>query len=246
MFHYKFINGKKVLYSDLLPEAEHFFTTREAVIKSDEPNLQPIIVKNKIAILSHLNVGNNYLKMPIQTHSANVRVARANINSYPKTDAMIVDNNRIAVALNFADCCPIILYDRVHNVGAIVHAGWKGTFGKIVVKTIEKMFDEYLISPQDLVAIIGPTIGKCCYGLGEDVYDQLATTIDNISDYSEKIQSKYYVDLKQINKQQLLNVGLSAENIDVSTYCTSCNNDLFFSFRKEKTTSRHSAVLKLK
>ncbi len=108
------------------------------------------------------------------------------------------------------------------------------------------MQETYFSSTEDIYAIIGPTISICCYSVGDDVYKQLSNTVSDMDRFSTNIYDIHYVDLKGINKQQLIDVGIPKNNIDVAPYCTSCNNDLFFSYRKESnTSSRHSAVLKL-
>ncbi len=247
MFHVKFINKKGVIYSDLIPEVEHFFTTRETVIRSQEEELQQVVKDNFADICSYLDIDKMKFISPNQTHSDNVRFANKALESYPNTDALILDNYDQAVYLNFADCTPIILYDKKHNVGAIAHAGWRGTAAKIGPKTFEMMQEKYLSQPEDLYIVIGPAIAICCYSVGEDVFNQLKTTLIDISPYFTTVYEKIYVDLKGINKQQFLDIGVPRENIDVAPYCTSCNNNLFFSYRKEHhTTSRHSAILKLK
>lgn len=247
MFHIKFINKKRVIYSDIIPEAEHFFTTRETVIRSHENDIEETIKQNKEDIANYLKIDKAFMISPSQTHTSNVRIASKRISSYPNTDALIDDDPEIAVYLNYADCTPVVLYDKKHNIGAVVHAGWRGTAGQIVQKTATLMKSEYYTKMEDLYAVIGPTIAICCYGVGEDVFEQLKTTISNIEPYNRQIYEKIYVDLKGINKQQLIDLGVPKNNIDVCPYCTSCNNDMFFSYRKEHgTTSRHSAVLKLK
>ena len=93
---------------------------------------------------------------------------------------------------------------------------------------------------------IGPAISFCCYNVGEEVYRELKKTVKDFSGLSEIRQGNIYVDLKGINKRQLIEAGMKPENIDVCNFCTVCNNSLFFSYRKENaTTNRHSAVVKL-
>lgn len=248
MFHFKFINKKRVIYSDIIPSvAEHFFTTRETVIRSQEDDMQNLVKQNYKDITDYLDIDKNFFISPNQTHTNNVRIATKRILTYPNTDALILDSTDIAAYLNFADCTPIILYDKQHNIGAVVHAGWKGTAGQIVQNTVNLMKDEYYTNPTELYAAIGPTIAMCCYCVGEDVFQQLKISVSDIEPYNRQIYEKIYVDLKGINKQQLLDLGVPRQNVDVCPYCTSCNNDMFFSYRKEHgTTSRHSAILKLK
>ena len=146
--------------------------------------------------------------------------------------------------MNFADCVPIILYDKSINVGAIVHAGWRGTAQQIATKTIKILTDTFNTQPKNIVALIGPSIGQCCFETGEDAYSQLITE-DKYKEFCKKVEDKYFIDLKQLNNQQLLDCGLI--EIDICDYCTCCMSDIFFSYRKENgITARHSAVVKIK
>jgi YfiH family protein len=148
------------------------------------------------------------------------------------------------VFLNFADCTPLIFYDEKQNIGAVAHAGWRGTVAKIGVLTAEKMINEFNSKLQNIKVIIGPAISLCCYNVGEDVFYQLRHTVNKFENLYEIRTGNIYVDLKNINKTQLTEFGIG--KIDVCPYCTCCNNDLFFSYRKENgTTNRHSAVLKI-
>ena len=106
------------------------------------------------------------------------------------------------------------------------------------------MVKEYDSNPKDIVAVIGPAIGFCCYNVGEEVFEQLSKTVSNFSGLYEIREGKIFVDLKNINRVQLEKTGV--EKIDVCPYCTVHNNDLFYSYRNESgTTMRHSAVLKI-
>ena len=241
MFYFEEIKGKKFLKSDMLP-AEHFFTTRNSVIKTKEKEFEPIVEENKKIICDYLNV--EKLISPSQTHTNFVDIAKSNKESYPDTDGLILAEKGNAIFLNFADCTPLIIYDKVKNIGAVSHAGWRGTVGKIAKVTVNKMVDEFGCNPLDMVAAIGPAISLCCYNVGQEVYDKLMLTVSDFSGLSENREGNIYVDLKGINKHQLEECGIS--EIDVCPYCTCCDNDKFFSYRKENgTTNRHSAILKI-
>lgn len=253
MFYFEKVQGKRILKSDYIKDAEAFFTTREICIKTkpaDNPDAAPpvdekIIEENKKSICKYLEISRKNLISPKQTHTANLDIAKENRFLYPDTDALILINNELGIFLNFADCTPIILYDEKQNTGAIAHAGWRGTAQKIAPKTVEKMVREYGSLPENITAVIGPAIGFCCYNVGEDVHTKLQQTVKNFCGLSEIRQENIFVDLKNINKRQLAECGV--QKIDVCPYCTVCNNDLFFSYRKENgTTNRHSAVLRLK
>ena len=216
-FYFEEINGYKVLKSNLLKEVKHCFTTRNVRVGDIYPN---------------------YI-YPQQTHSDHVEIVDERIE-YPDTDGLIITQKNMPIALKFADCTPLIFYDTKQKIGAISHAGWRGTAQKIGPKTILKMGVNFGSNPEDIIAIIGPAIGLCCYEVSEDVRSKLLDTVKD----STKLTNGKNVDLKQINARQLQEIGVT--KIDVCPYCTSCNNDLFYSYRKENgTQNRHFAVLML-
>lgn len=217
MFYFEDFNGKKIMKSDMLTEVTAYFTTRGEV---NFPNSKRVI-------------------HPVQTHSDHVEIVDERID-YPDTDGLILTNSDDTVYLKFADCTPLIIYDKENKIGAVSHAGWRGTAAKIGVKTVEKMSNNFGTKPENIIVLIGAAISKCCYEVSEEVRDILLNTVKNpIGLYEGR-----NVDLKRINAQQLLDIGV--KNIDICPYCTSCNNDLFYSYRKENgTKERHYAVLKL-
>ena len=113
MFREKNIGAGKVFYSDLLSNLEHFFTTRETVLRSKEVGVD--VDKNIKSVCEYLKISNDNLISPNQTHSSNVEFVKVGINDYPETDALILTNMEQAVYLNFADCVPVILYDKNAN-----------------------------------------------------------------------------------------------------------------------------------
>ena len=214
MFYFEDFNGTKIMKSDMLTEVTAYFTTRGEV---SFPESKRII-------------------HPTQTHSDHVEIVDERID-YPDTDGLILTNTEDTLYLKFADCTPLIFYDKENKIGAVSHAGWRGTAAKIGVKTINKMSANFGTKPENIVALIGAAISICCYEVSEEVRDTLLATVENpIGLYEGR-----NVDLKGINAQQLREIGV--KNIDVCPYCTSCNNDLFYSYRKENgTKERHLAV----
>ena len=214
MFYFEDFNGTKIMKSDMLTEVTAYFTTRGEV---SFPESKRII-------------------HPTQTHSDHVEIVDERID-YPDTDGLILTNTEDTLYLKFADCTPLIFYDKENKIGAVSHAGWRGTAVKIGVKTINKMSANFGTKPENIVALIGAAISICCYEVSEEVRDTLLATVENpIGLYEGR-----NVDLKGINAQQLREIGV--QNIDVCPYCTSCNNDLFYSYRKENgTKERHLAV----
>ena len=232
----------------------------EPVCRMAEGWSEKSILKNKEIISNYLKIEPENLISPTQTHSANVDIAIENKFEYPDTDGLILTKNNLAIYLNFADCTPLIFYDEKQNIGAVSHAGWRGTAAKIAQITAKKIISEFGSNPQDICVLIGPAICGKCYEVGEEVYSQFfpslipspASARFNTSPAAAPSPTKkycgrgntYHIDLKEINRKQLADIGI--EKIDVCPYCTCCNNELFFSYRKENgTTLRHSAVLKL-
>lgn len=172
---------------------------------------------------------------PTQTHSDHIEFVDER-TEYPDTDGLILTKPRQACYLRFADCTPLIFYNPKTKTGAVSHAGWRGTAAKIGVKTLSKMSG----NPEDTIVLIGPAIGLCCYEVSDEVRDKLLETVQN----KDGLTDGRNVDLKGINARQLEEAGV--KRIDICPYCTSCSNDLFYSYRKENgTTERHYAFLML-
>ncbi len=249
MFELEYLNNKKILLSDYLDKSKvkHLFTTRETVVTpKDVVNLKEISKKNLEEIAKYLSIEPQNIIIPEQTHSANIRIAKKN-TEYPDTDALVTDSKDIAILLNFADCTPVILYDEINNVGAVAHAGWKGTAQSIAAKTVIFMQKNYGTNPGDVTAVIGPAISLNNYQVDRNVFDKLKCTLNNqYNDFytEDKATGKFNVDLKTINQHQLEELGIS--RIDKCKYCTYDSIDVFFSYRREAgKTARHSAILKL-
>lgn len=243
MFYFDDFYGKKILKSSLLTDFDCFFTTRNFVLTSaSREDLEQIALKNREHLRNKLNVPEIYTAK--QTHSSNIKIIDKNNYFYDNTDALISNIDDSLMLLNFADCVPIILFSKTDNTGAVVHASWRGTAAEILKKTVIKMEKELNIKPENITALIGPAIGKCCFETEEDVFLQLIKNTTQKELY-EKKGNKYFIDLKLMNNNQLVEVGV--KNIDICSYCTCCMSDIFFSYRKEKgTTARHSAVVKIK
>lgn len=243
MFYFDNFYGKKILKSSLLKDYDCFFTTRDFVLTpSAREDLTEISENNRNFLLKHTNA--SYIYTAKQTHSDNISNISLGKTFYDNTDALISNIPSTLMLLNFADCVPVILYSIKNNIGAVVHAGWRGTASEILAKTVDKMNMDYNVKPENITALIGPAIGKCCFETDKDVFYQLVKDKSDKDLYEEK-NGKYFIDLKLLNKYQLINKGVT--NIDMCDYCTCCMSDIFFSYRKEKgLTARHSAVLKIK
>lgn len=171
-------------------------------------------------------------------------------NTIANTDTLITNLSNVALTLFFADCTPIMIYDPTHHAIGIAHGGWRGTASEISLHTLDMMNKQFNTNPIDCLASVGPTIGFCCYEIGEDVaeifknlYKQNSHLILNQDDTTQK----YHLDLQKANVLTLQKAGLKADNIDTANICTACNSKIFFSYRADKgKTGRIACSITLK
>lgn len=162
-------------------------------------------------------------------------------------DGMITDEPGMALAVLCADCAPVYLFDPGRPAVGLLHAGWRGTVGGIVGKALEAMEGSFGSEPGRLLAAIGPAIGPCCYPVGGDVAEQFAAAgLSSALRAPDEETGQWRVDLGAALRQQLLDAGLSPDNISSADVCTSCQEQLFFSHRRmEGTAGRMAAVIGL-
>ena len=184
-----------------------------------------------------------------QVHSIDVAKALTPRNSdkpHLKADAIVTDSPGITLMMRFADCVPVYLFDPIHKVIGIAHAGWQGTIKGMIPATINAMHLEYGSRPIDILAGIGPSIGPDHYQIGEDVaahvhsaFGQDSSGVLNIKDET------IFFNLWAANQLQLERCGV--REIEISNVCTACHLDDWFSHRAENgKTGRFGAILGLK
>jgi YfiH family protein len=147
-------------------------------------------------------------------------------------DAIVTSRADLAICIKTADCVPVFIVDKIKKVIAVVHAGWKGSALGISAKVIRLMQKQYGCLPQDILAAIGPSIGKCCYEVDQVTADTFRK--QNNSDLflqQGKKKDKWILDLAEANRRQILEAGVQESNVDVAGCCTACNQDMFFSHR---------------
>ena len=171
--------------------------------------------------------------IPRQTHTTNVRV----ITDVPTqeelqdVDAVVTHLKGFCLCVSTADCVPILIYDKEKRVIAAVHAGWRGTVGRIVEKTLEAMKSHYGTDGKDVIACIGPSISLEAFEVGDEVYDAFAEAGFDMSAIAKKYE-KWHLDLWEANRLQLLAQGVWPEHIEVSGICTYQQHENFFSARR--------------
>ncbi len=151
----------------------------------------------------------------------------------PSVDALITNEPNVTLVTHYADCTPLLFADPEKKVIALAHAGWRGTVAKIGEITVETMCEQYGCDPSDIIAVIGPAIGGCCYEVDTPVYEQFASFTELKPAYFTKSlgYGKYKIDLKEANRRMLMEAGLLSINISVSDVCTQCNSGLLYSHR---------------
>ncbi len=229
------------------------------------------VERNRAAFLAKLRA-NGAHPWPLvtlrQIHSDLVHAITA-VPDHPHAgDGLITNTAGLLLAVQTADCLPVILVDLKKRAVGVFHAGWRGTVKRIVEKGVGEMHRHFGSRPGDLEATIGPGVHNCCYTVGEEVRHNFesqfayASALFHEVKESDPVREKYpmlfltarapghsnlpikiFLDLVEANRRQLLDAGVSAKRIETSPLCTSCNTALLFSHRAEKgITGRMMAV----
>lgn len=168
-------------------------------------------------------------------------------------DGMVTDIPGALLTVFGGDCPSVYIVDPVKKCAGLVHAGWKGTLGKIPEVAIARMTLEFGCEPADMYAAIGPGICRDCYEMGDEVYDTFASEWSEAD--AERIFSKYpandeagrgwkyHLDLREANKMTLLRAGIPEDHIAVSNVCTMCNVETFYSYRAHRMENEQCAML---
>lgn len=172
-----------------------------------------------------------------QIHSNNVEFLTHPDSSLLRKniDGSITDVKGLALVVRTADCVPLFFTDKEYNYVSLVHAGWKGTLKKIGEKTIDE-FKKRGIRPDNIKVHIGPHIRQNCYEVGKEVVIKFKKHFKT-NVISQK-NNRYFLSLTKAIMETLLQNGALKKNITISSECTYCRNDLFFSFRREKYKSK--------
>jgi YfiH family protein len=127
----------------------------------------------------------------------------------------------------FADCVPLLLWHPNARVVGIAHAGWRGTAIGVAGRFVEAAAD-LGAETNGLRLVVGPSIGPCCFEVGQDVVDQIPGA-DDASTVGPR--GRPYVDLWELNRRQLVAAGVPSAQIEVAGACTRCQPETFFSHR---------------
>jgi YfiH family protein len=166
-----------------------------------------------------------------QVHGNELRVLE---DGASRCDGLLTNESRSGVFVQSADCVPLLFWGPKVNAVAAVHAGWRGTLAGIAARAVAKLAEVYGAARGEIRVAIGPAIGVCCYEVGDEVIGAFAASGRDVERISRAgARGRRHLDLVEENRAQLLASGVSAECIYDSRVCTVCENDRFYSFRKE-------------
>lgn len=209
-----------------------------------------------LQFLAHeMKLDTAHLALTDQVHGDKIRYVTGaddsmGLNSgktHKNIDALITDQVGIALTTFYADCVPLFLLDVKKRAIGLAHAGWKGTLMEIGPKTLDAMREKFSTEPKDVLVGIGPSIGPCCFEVGNDVAEIMTGTHPQWANHMEPANNnKTMVDLWNINKDQFLKAGVPENNILIAGLCTKCNRDLYHSYRRDGSLAgRMAAILVL-
>jgi len=241
----------------------HFATTRAGGLSSGvfasfnlgftAGDSSSIVNKNRQLLADAIGIKPDQLITIRQSHTNKVRIVTAETEAAAPDsepyDAQVTAVPGKCLSVIVADCVPILLYDPTHKVIAAVHAGWRGTVRKITSETLQVMMKKFGSNPRHILAGMGPSIGPCCYEVGQDVIDEVVTRLGSRESFlieGDKL-GKARLDLWEANRRQMIEAGVLLDHIEIPHICTSCNTAKYYSYRKEtEGTGRMMAGIMLK
>ncbi|MGE5602356.1 MAG: peptidoglycan editing factor PgeF [Nitrososphaerales archaeon] len=202
------------------------------------------VEENLRRVSAVFGVDRSDLVSPNQRHTTNAaRVGREQRGQIlTNTDTLLTNEPEVPILLRYADCTPVMLYDPLHRAFAVVHSGWRGTVAGAVPAAIAALVEAFGARPAELIAGVGPSIGPCCYEVGDEVASAVRASFTD----AEKLlprngSARRHFDLWSANRRWLEEAGV--RQIEVAQICTACHIDEFFSYRGGKGRTGHFGAL---
>ncbi len=199
------------------------------------------VTRNYELVESNLSIPKSRWVSAKQVHKSDVLIVDKpfleNIHQSPPNfdiqyDGFITNEKNILLTAVYADCVPLFFYDTYGNWVGLAHAGWRGTVKGIGRKIITSLMEQGI--PMEAIhAVIGPSISQACYEVDRNVIDQIPLTYHTNAIMKQRDENHFLLDLKQLNKNVLLETGLEEKQIKISKYCTYRSQDLFYSHRRD-------------
>jgi YfiH family protein len=209
--------------------ARHLFTSRDLMLRED--------AREWDAVAASLEVPAARLLLIRQVHGRDIAIARRGTTGWlrPVADAIISDDPDVAIGVRVADCAPVLLFDPARRVGAAVHAGWRGTAAAISRITAMTLQTEFGSRPSDVIAAVGPCLGRCCGEVGPDVLAAFRAhgTREQVLNrwFAPGEGDRLFLDLERANREQLESAGIDPARIFVSGLCTKTHRGRLHSYR---------------
>jgi YfiH family protein len=227
----------------------HLFSTRQLALSGAREEA----VGNWLPLVHALNLNKDAKADAIvrlrQVHCADVfEASRATLPTtpnaeWPEADIAISDDPALVVTVRAADCVPVLLADRQSGAVSAIHAGWRGTAAGAMLAAVQAMARRFGSEPRNIVAVVGPSIGPCCYSVGEELIQQFASHPDSSRWFDRA--SGLHLNLWQATRDQLERAGVAPGNIHVSELCTFDHPDVFHSYRRDgKNAGRLVAAIR--
>jgi len=164
--------------------------------------------------------------------------------AFPDTDILLTGARGVVLTSYYADCVPLFFLDPVAPAVALAHAGWRGTVREVGARCVRAMAEAFGTRPADLLAVIGPSAGSCCYEVDEPVRGEFARAFPWWRElFVPRAPDRWLLDLKEANRLVLAACGVG--RIEVSGFCTVCRPDLFYSYRAAHPTGRMASLISL-
>jgi hypothetical protein len=197
------------------------------------------VIENRRRFLSALGAADWSLVTAKQIHSADVRFVSdaEDARAEPAVcDALTANTPRVLLAVQTADCLPILIADERSGAFSAVHAGWRGTLAGIVARTVRRMQQVHGSRPEELRAALGPAISAAVFEVGPEALAEFRNKFGYAEELISDLQpnGKGHLNLNLANVRQLIDCGLREDRIYDSALCTWLRNDLFFSYRRER------------
>jgi purine-nucleoside/S-methyl-5'-thioadenosine phosphorylase / adenosine deaminase len=232
--------GPALVCGALQPLARHFFTTRGWALGSPASNGSASAAWEQIASQLEVRGGISRLR---QVHGTCAVRAPTPVAPLVEADIVITDDPAIGVAVQAADCVPLLLADRRSGAVAAAHAGWRGLAGRVPRSAVAAMNDAFSTRAEDLVAALGPSIGACCYEVGPDVYEAFSAAGFAAGDLKAwfnpsmplppRRQDRWFFDGWAAVVGQLEVEGVPRSQIFHPRLCTASHPDLLPSYRRD-------------
>jgi YfiH family protein len=251
--------GRALRSAPLLEHADHFFTTRQLRLRGTSEESDWASVATTIGVvpprLLRLRQVHGRQSVVVRRDDAAARermashaVAGRGETTRPEADILVSDDPAVALAVQVADCVPLLMAVRRSGAVAAVHAGWRGTAAAAGPAALAVLRREFGARPEDVVVALGPSIGACCYDVGTELIEAFrsagfAGQVDRW--FSRDGSGALRLDLWLANRDQLQAAGVRPDDIHESRLCTASHPTLFASYRRDGAgTGRIAAVVR--